>query len=367
MRMWAGLEGRGACGKAFRSFWETSQWDLHRDFQRPWNDVLGGCFPVCGWPNCPQGSGPQAAARWMDPDKWEPLYLSSGVCWQAGGGSMTWNSHEMSLNTTSICSVATDHQSLKPPGPLMGGTPGTETKLDRVLESSPLALGETISTLVTLPCAEELTLMGLCQWAPLLTDTHWAWSSGAREGSEIWAWAPRLTSVPPDGLALTSKEISEENVSLKCYMVPSHMCSKWHTMHIWSLPHIHSWISERLVWMDCDRHLWGPKLDLSSAASVSHCDCCSGNRDGASGLSVGPPLPVTGHFSLFPHVKHQIVQLLILRYIVTSCCQGASNFDLSWSYSQRHVVQSLSMRPWNQESPVPTLPLAILLDLSIAK
>lgn len=76
---------------------------------------------------------------------------------------MTWNSHEMSLNTTSVRSVATDHQSLKPPGPLMGGGgPGMETKLDRVLQSSPLALGETFSTLVTLTCAEELTLMGLC-------------------------------------------------------------------------------------------------------------------------------------------------------------------------------------------------------------
>lgn len=44
-----------------------------------------------------------------------------------------------------------------------GGGPGMETKLDRVLQSSPLALGETFSTLVTLTCAEELTLMGLCQ------------------------------------------------------------------------------------------------------------------------------------------------------------------------------------------------------------
>lgn len=33
-----------------------------------------------------------------------------------------------------------------------------ESELDRVLEFSPLALGETFSTLVTLLCAQELTL-----------------------------------------------------------------------------------------------------------------------------------------------------------------------------------------------------------------
>ena len=97
---------------------------LHWDIQRPWNDVLGGCFPVCGWPNCPQGSGPWAAASSMDPDDLRtplPFFrrLLAGGWWP-----VTWNGHEMSLNATSVCSEATDHQSLQPPGPLTGATPG---------------------------------------------------------------------------------------------------------------------------------------------------------------------------------------------------------------------------------------------------
>ena len=46
------------------------------------------------------------------------------------------------------------------------GDPRTETELDRVLESSPLALGETFSTLVTLPYVEELTLTGCANGLP---------------------------------------------------------------------------------------------------------------------------------------------------------------------------------------------------------
>ena len=41
-----------------------------------------------------------------------------------------------------------------------------ESELDRVLEFSPLALGETFSTLVTLLCAQELTLMGCARGLP---------------------------------------------------------------------------------------------------------------------------------------------------------------------------------------------------------
>ena len=320
---------------------------LHRDFQRPWNDVLGGCFPLSvADPTVLRVLGLRLLqAGWTQMSQ-EPLYLlpaSVGRQVVAPWCGRPWDEpeHRLGLLCNNRLSILSAFKATYGGGPQDG---------ERVRQSTGVfSLGSWRNLLH--PGYPALCSgadpYGLCQWAPLLTDTQWARSSGAREASEIWAWAHHLPFVPPNGIALTSKEISEENVSLKCYMVPSHTCSKWLTMHMWSLPHIHSWNSGKLVWRDCDRRLWGTTSDLSSAASVSHCDCPSGNRDGASDLSMGSPLSVTGHFSLFPRAKHQIVQLLILHYIVTSCRQGASSFDFSWSYSQRHVVQSLSMRLWN--------------------
>lgn len=58
------------------------------------------------------------------------------------------------------------------------------------------------------------------------------------------------------------------------------------------------------------RHLWRILLALSFASPLSHCKYPSGNRDRALDLSVDLPLMVTGYSSLFPHFKHQIIQLL---------------------------------------------------------
>ena len=350
VRMWADLDGRGACGKAFRSLWEPFWWDVALGLSEALNDVLGGCFPLSvADPIVLRVLGLRLLqAGWTQMSR-EPLYLlpaSVGRQVVAPWCGRPWDKpeHHLGLLCNNRLSILSAFKAT------YGGGP---QDAERVRQSTGVfSLGSWRNLLH--PGYPALCSgpdpYGLCQRAPLLTDTQWARSSGEREASEIWAWAQHLPAVPPDGIALTSKEISEENVSLKCYMVPSHACSKWLTMHMWSLPHIHSWNSGKLVWRDCDRRLWGTTSDLSSAASISHCDCPSGNRDGASGLSKGSPLPVTGHFSLFPRAKHQIVQLLILHYTVTSCRQGASSFDLSWSYSQRHVVQSLSMRLWNRVS-----------------
>ena len=91
VRMWADLDGRGAYGKAFRSLWEPFWWDVASGLSEALEWCVGRMLPpVCGWPNCPQGSGPQAAASWMDPDEPRTPLPSSSVCWQAGGGAMMW-------------------------------------------------------------------------------------------------------------------------------------------------------------------------------------------------------------------------------------------------------------------------------------
>lgn len=156
----------------------------------------------------------------------------------------------MSSWRTSACSNRSSILVL--PGlPLGGGPQERRLKLDRGIG---VFLGLlNYLTLVTLPCAEELTLYGAC--AELLA--HW-YPLGLSSGARGWdlAWAPRPHLHLMD-LPSPPRRFLRGMYLLKCYMVPSHMClSKWHTMHIWSLPHIHLWISERLVWMDCDRHLW---------------------------------------------------------------------------------------------------------------
>lgn len=141
---------------------------LHRDLQRPWNDVLGGCFPVYGLPNCPQGSGPWAAASSMDPDDLRtPLpffrHLLAGGWWRCDVEQPRDESeHHLRLLWSNRSSIPSASRAT------YWGDPRTETKLDRVLESSPLALGETFSTLVTLPYAEELTLTGCASGLPCL-------------------------------------------------------------------------------------------------------------------------------------------------------------------------------------------------------
>lgn len=115
MRMWAGLEGRGAWGQAFRSFWEPSQWDAASGLSEALEWCVGRMLTQLSSGFWASGCCKVGRPRQMR----TPLPFFR--CLLAGGGSMTWNSHEMSLNATSVRSVATDHQSLKPPGPLMGG------------------------------------------------------------------------------------------------------------------------------------------------------------------------------------------------------------------------------------------------------
>ena len=163
MRMWAGLEGRGAFGKAFRSFWEPSQWDIASGPSEALEWCVGRMLP-----NCPQGSGPWAAASSMDPDDLRtPLpffrHLLAGGWWRCDVEQPRDESeHHLRLLWSNRSSIPSASRAT------YGGDPRTETKLDRVLESSPLALGETFSTLVTLPYAEELTLTGCANGLPCL-------------------------------------------------------------------------------------------------------------------------------------------------------------------------------------------------------
>ena len=166
MRMWAGLEGRGACGKAFRSFWEPSQWDVALGHSEALEWCVGRMLP-CLWLTqlssgfwalgCCKLDGP----RWSEnPFTFLPASVGRRVV--ARDVERPWDESERHLrllwsNRSSIPSASRA---------AYRGDPRTETELDRVLESSPLALGETFSTLVTLPYVEELTLTGCANGLP---------------------------------------------------------------------------------------------------------------------------------------------------------------------------------------------------------